>query len=60
MISTSAPSVRENTPKKVNEADMKLDEDGHIVIENHHQHIIDYRTFAITRSLREKRTTSHY
>ena len=31
-----------------------------IVIENHHQHIIDYRTFAITRSLREKRTTSHY
>jgi stage V sporulation protein T len=39
---------------------MKLDEDEHIVIENHHQPIIDYRTFAITRALREKRTTSHY
>ena len=51
---------RKYTRKKINGADMKLDEDEHIVIENHHQPIIDYRTFAITRSLREKRTTSHY
>ena len=51
---------RKYTRKKINGADMKLDEDEHIVIENHHQSIIDYRTFAITRSLREKRTTSHY
>ena len=51
---------RKYTRKKINGADMKLGEDEHIVIENHHQPIIDYRTFAITRSLREKRTTSHY
>ena len=48
------------TRKKINGKDVKLDEDEHIVIENHHQPIIDYRTFAITRALREKRTTSHY
>ncbi len=48
------------TRKKINGKDVKLDEDDHIVIENHHQAIIDYRTFAITRALREKRTTSHY
>ena len=51
---------RKYTRKKINGADLKLDEDEHIVIENHHQPIIDYRTFAITRALREKRTTSHY
>lgn len=48
------------TRKKINGKDVKLEEDEHIVIENHHQAIIDYLTFAITRSLREKRTTSHY
>ncbi|MGN1016802.1 MAG: stage V sporulation T C-terminal domain-containing protein [Faecousia sp.] len=51
---------RKYTRKKINGADRKLEEDEHIVIENHHQPIIDYRTFAITRALREKRTTSHY
>ena len=39
---------------------MRRDEDEQIVIENHHQAIIDYRTFATTRALREKRSTSHY
>ena len=48
------------TRQKINGKDMKRDEDEHIVIENHHQPIIDYRTFATTRALREKRTTSHY
>ena len=48
------------TRRKINGKDMKRNEDEHIVIENHHQPIIDYRTFAITRALREKRTTSHY
>lgn len=48
------------TRRKINGKDVKLDEDEHIVIENHHQPIIDYRTFATTRALREKRTTSHY
>lgn len=45
---------------KINGADLKRDESEHVVIENHHQPIIDYRTFALTRSLREKRTRSHY
>ena len=51
---------RKYTRKKINGADRKLGEDEHIVIENHHQPIIDYRTFAVTRTLRKKRTTSHY
>ena len=48
------------TRKKINGAERRRDQDDHIVIENHHQAIIDYRAFAITRSLREKRTTSNY
>ena len=48
------------TRRKINGKDVRRDEDEHIVIENHHQPIIDYRTFATTRALREKRTTSHY
>lgn len=48
------------TRKKINGKDILRDEDEQIVIENHHQAIIDYRTFATTRALREKRTTSHY
>ena len=48
------------TRTKINGRDQRRDEDEQIVIENHHQPIIDYRTFAITRSLREKRTTSNY
>lgn len=48
------------TRTKINGKDVKREEGEHIVIENHHQAIIDYRTFAITRALREKRTRSHY
>ena len=48
------------TRRKINGKDVLRDEDEQIVIENHHQAIIDYRTFATTRALREKRTTSHY
>ena len=48
------------TRAKINGKDIKRDEDEHIVIENHHQPIIDYRTFATTRALREKRSTSNY
>ena len=48
------------TRTKINGRDVRQDEDEQIVIENHHQAIIDYRTFATTRALREKRTTSHY
>jgi len=45
---------------KINGRDVKQGDEEHIVIENHHQPIIDYRTFATTRALREKRTTSNY
>ena len=48
------------TRRKINGRDVRRDEDEQIVIENHHQAIIDYRTFATTRALREKRSTSHY
>ena len=48
------------TRTKINGKDVKRDEDEHIVIENHHQAIIDYRTFALTRALREKRTRCNY
>lgn len=46
--------------KKINGKDIRQDEGEHIVIENHHQAIIDYRTFATTRALREMRTRSNY
>lgn len=48
------------TRAKINGKDIKRDDGEHIVIENHHQAIIDYRTFATTRALREKRTRSNY
>ena len=48
------------TRAKINGKEIKRNDDEHIVIENHHQAIIDYRTFATTRALREKRTTSSY
>lgn len=46
--------------RKINGSDVKQEEDNHIIFEHHHQAIIDYRTFAITKALREKRSTSHY
>ena len=48
------------TRAKINGKDIKRDEMEQIVIENHHQPIIDYRTFATTRALREQRTRSNY
>ncbi len=48
------------TRKKINGADLKQDADAHFVFENHHQPIIDYRTFSTVRALREQRTTSNY
>jgi len=48
------------TRAKINGKDVKRDQDAHIVIENHHQPILDYRTFATTRALREKRSTANY
>lgn len=48
------------TRQKINGKDIRQDETEQIVIERHHQPILDYRTFAITRALREKRSTAHY
>ena len=48
------------TRRKINGAEVKRDESDHLVFEHHHQAIIDYRTFAITRALREKRSRSNY
>jgi stage V sporulation protein T len=48
------------TRKKINGKEVKRDELEHIVIERHHQEIIDYRTFATAKALRDARSTSHY
>ena len=48
------------TRVKINGKEVRRNDGEHVVIENHHQAIIDYRTFATTRALREKRTRSHY
>lgn len=48
------------TRKKINGSEIKRSESDHLVFENHHQAVIDYRTFATTRALREKRSTNHY
>ncbi len=48
------------TRKKINGKELRRDECDHIIIEHHHQEIIDYRTFATARALRESRSTAHY
>ena len=48
------------TRAKINGSDRKLDESEHRVFEHHHQEIIDYRTFATVRALRESRSTNNY
>lgn len=48
------------TRQKINGKDRKRDELDHIVIEHHHQAVIDYRIFATARALRENRSTNHY
>ena len=48
------------TRKKINGAEVRRDVCDHLVFEHHHQAIIDDRTFATVRALREKRSTAHY
>lgn len=48
------------TRAKINGRDILRDEVEQIVIENHHQPIIEYRTFATVRALREKRAKYNY
>lgn len=46
--------------KKINGNDVPLDESQHIVFENHHEPIVDYRTFAVAQELLKQRATTHY
>ncbi len=46
--------------KKINGVDIKLDESDHIVFENNHDPIVDFRTFSATQEGLKKRTTDHY
>lgn len=48
------------TRKKINGDDVRKDASEHIVFENHHEPIIDYRTFAIAQGMLQKRSTDHY
>ena len=48
------------TREKINGKDVLVDKDENIIIEHHHQEIIDYRTFETTRILRQKRSVTHY
>ena len=48
------------TRAKINGKDVRRGAGEQVVLENHHPPILDDRTFAITRALREKRTRSHY
>jgi DNA invertase Pin-like site-specific DNA recombinase len=46
--------------KKINGNDIKNDSKEHIVFENHHKPIIDYRTFAVTQEQMQNRTKTNY
>lgn len=46
--------------KKINGADVALDESEHIVFENHHEPIVDYRIFATAQEMLKQRSTNHY
>ncbi len=46
--------------KKINGKGIKKDESQHIVFENHHEPIIDYRTFAAVKQQMKKRSKDNY
>ena len=46
--------------KKINGADVELDKSEHIVFENHHEPIVDYRMFATAQEMLKQRSTNHY
>lgn len=48
------------TRRKINGDDIKKSVDEHIVFENNHEAIIDYRTFAIAQEALKKRTSNNY
>ena len=46
--------------KKINGNDVTLDKTDHIVFENHHEPIVDFRVFATAQELLKQRSTNHY
>lgn len=46
--------------KKINGTDVKVSPDENYVFENHHEPIIDNRTWLITQELLKQRSTTHY
>lgn len=48
------------TRAKINGKDIRRDESEHIIFENHHEAIVDYRTFAIAQENRKRRTKDNY
>ena len=48
------------TRKKINGDDLRTDASDHIVFENHHEAIVDFRAFSIAQDNRKKRTKSNY
>ena len=48
------------TRKKIHGVDTKVDESEHFVFENHHEAIVDYKTWAYTQEQLKKITTTHY
>ena len=48
------------TRKKINGDDLRTDASDHIVFENHHEAIVDFRVFSIAQDNRKKRTKSNY
>ncbi len=46
--------------KKINGNDVTLDKSEHIVFENHHEAIVDYRVFATAQELLKQRSKNHY
>lgn len=48
------------TRKKIHGADKKVDDSEHFVFENHHEAIVDFRTWSYAQEQLQKRTTSHY
>ncbi len=48
------------TRARINGHQVERPTDEILVFENHHQPILDYRSFATVRALREQRTTTHY
>ena len=48
------------TRKKINGADVRKDDSEHIVFENHHEAIIDFRTFKVAQDAMKSRSTNCY